>query len=483
MGPIGEGKPCNPILMKCDTSTEGIPADGLIAELSKKEQVQVLLDALGARLEVPCDKLMLVHEGTTLEAQKTISENGVPEPGAMAKKKGHKINLALFLAEGTIPGYVSASKGRQADEAAEAAQVVADAKAKLELQELREQADKESGSDARYQAGCTFHKPDPAWDPAMQKRFDELRIALITPAKKQEFKSVEAVSPITDDDIRALLMRLVPGSEKFTAPNYENKLVLDIIVEASKTGFATLPAATSAYFSGLLKQGLAEARDAGDIDGIVTVEARRKAARRLLAGFEACGDVQARASQTFAQEVRGELSVELQIQQFVKDRLRSTLASVVTALHPELKNKDNGELQDSIRRHIESYGLTDSDDVKVDLSILAPLPQKDMLKVYVFMKHFIDINGLIDDIMDDANVSSATRATMEEEGDSLKIDTALLSKFAGDNLEEFGQDIFYDPDRVGANYKGTKPNEEDEYKPFVYREFVLKLLHKVCAQR
>jgi len=481
MGEIGE-KPCNPIQMKCEVAQEGIPVNGLIAQLSKKAQVQVLLDAIGVRLEVPREKLMLVYEGRTLEADKIISDNGIPEPGAMAKKKGEKIHLTLFLADGVVPGYVAKTKQKTADQAAAGALADADARAEAELVEQRELADQEFASDARYQAGGTLHKHDPAWDPAMRGRFDELRLVLILPVKKQELKPVQLEAPKNDDDIRELLMRLVPGSDKFTAPNYENKLVLDIIVAATHTGFPTLAAESSAYFSGLLKQGLAEAIDAGDADGIVTLDARVKAARRLLAGFEACGDVQARASQTFTQEIRGELSVELQIKRFVKDRLKRTLADVVTILHPDLKKSTGSELQDAILCHLESYGLTDADDAKIDGSKIVPLPQKDMLKVYAFMKSFIDINRLIDDIMDDVNMSSEAVAKMEEDGDSRKIDTALLSKFAGDNYEEFGQDIFYDADREMANYKGEKPSDDDAYKPFVYREFVLKLLHKVLVQ-
>ncbi|CAK8989985.1 unnamed protein product [Durusdinium trenchii] len=77
-----------------------VPGDGastfakkgtFLAELSKASPVELLLPKLTELLGVPCNAVTLMHEGRTLDTEKSLTENEITIPGARARREGEKV--------------------------------------------------------------------------------------------------------------------------------------------------------------------------------------------------------------------------------------------------------------------------------------------------------------------------------------------------------------------------------------------------------
>eukprot|EP00913_Durusdinium_trenchii_P001631 g1508.t1 len=81
-----------------------VPGDGastfakkgtFLAELSKASPVELLLPKLTELLGVPCNAVTLMHEGRTLDTEKSLTENEITIPGARARREGEKVLLCF----------------------------------------------------------------------------------------------------------------------------------------------------------------------------------------------------------------------------------------------------------------------------------------------------------------------------------------------------------------------------------------------------
>lgn len=132
-----------------------LPSGGFTGQLSKAELVGSLREALENALEVPPRSVCLSYEGSHLDDAKTLRDNGVIEPGAIARKRGQKISMAFMLNAGVETG--KARRDRQeAEEAHQQAererQAVESAKKKAEEDLRRHLAEEKKRKEAEEAA-------------------------------------------------------------------------------------------------------------------------------------------------------------------------------------------------------------------------------------------------------------------------------------------------------------------------------------------
>jgi len=112
---------------------EDIPAGGYVIKMAKSALLSELKVAVAQRLSIPEDTVTFAYEGEEMHEQKTIKENGIPEPGPAARRAGAKVELLFLIRAGVEIG---AQRARR--EAAEAA-----AQAEKQRQEEEAQRRKE----------------------------------------------------------------------------------------------------------------------------------------------------------------------------------------------------------------------------------------------------------------------------------------------------------------------------------------------------
>jgi len=118
--PIGE-TPANPIKIKglemyMDSSDEVFKVPECITTtLQKTLPLSALRAAVAAHLHMREDDVSFANEGKTLDIAKTIHENNVLEPGPIARKKGQKIDIIVFLSAG--PGALLREQNAEQEEA------------------------------------------------------------------------------------------------------------------------------------------------------------------------------------------------------------------------------------------------------------------------------------------------------------------------------------------------------------------------------
>lgn len=106
LGDIGAEPPLTPFLVAPLFAMAGLP-ESLHGRLSKAARVGALRRLLARELEVPVEAVGLSFDGSPLDDEGTLAENGVPEPGPLARRNGAKVHLALSLPDRVLPGHLS----------------------------------------------------------------------------------------------------------------------------------------------------------------------------------------------------------------------------------------------------------------------------------------------------------------------------------------------------------------------------------------
>lgn len=152
LGTIGEGDDdrkfnnfsCLFIGNPSDEAFGGYMPTGFRGRLSKVAALEQLVQAIAQSLHVPVANLELAKDGQSLDKSKSSSENGIPDLGPSARKRGEAIELVFGLLHGTELGRARRDREEEAEERERCRQACEDAERKRKEDEARAQQEKRS---------------------------------------------------------------------------------------------------------------------------------------------------------------------------------------------------------------------------------------------------------------------------------------------------------------------------------------------------
>jgi hypothetical protein len=195
-----------------------MPVAGLAGKLAREAPSLQLREALAQALEVPIAGISLVYEGKNLEDDLTLKENGILEPGPMAKKRGAgRIRIQFMLAAGVQLGKAKRDR-EQAEEAAQQAaseRLAADQKRREEERAAKAEADekirKTAAEEAKAMADAQTAEQDRLvlrcrlLDAAVDDSH-EMRTSLRTPVREFAFQICQDQGMRTDQQHAELIL-------------------------------------------------------------------------------------------------------------------------------------------------------------------------------------------------------------------------------------------------------------------------------------
>lgn len=106
--PVGDA-PFNELHLLPLGNALGLPPEGFEISLAKSGNIGELCVAISDHLGVPSSSLGILSDGRLLDAERSVSANGISEPGAAARRRGkHSIQLTLVFSEGAVPSMMPA---------------------------------------------------------------------------------------------------------------------------------------------------------------------------------------------------------------------------------------------------------------------------------------------------------------------------------------------------------------------------------------
>ncbi|CAK8990657.1 unnamed protein product [Durusdinium trenchii] len=130
-----------------------VPGDGastfakkgtFLAELSKASPVELLLPKLTELLGVPCNAVTLMHEGRTLDTEKSLTENEITIPGARARREGEKVLLCFDTKFDVMQGVEEENKKqKEAEEEEQKRQLRLQLEQQMREKKAREEIERE----------------------------------------------------------------------------------------------------------------------------------------------------------------------------------------------------------------------------------------------------------------------------------------------------------------------------------------------------
>lgn len=150
LGIIGEGDDdkkvnhfvCLFVGNQADEAFGGYMPAGFRGRLSKAAALEKLIVAIAERLHVPVASLELAKDGQSLDKSKTSSENGIPDLGPAARKRGEAIELVFGLLQGTELGQAKRDREDETAEHERNREALANAERKRKEDELRCQTER-----------------------------------------------------------------------------------------------------------------------------------------------------------------------------------------------------------------------------------------------------------------------------------------------------------------------------------------------------
>ncbi|CAK8989401.1 unnamed protein product [Durusdinium trenchii] len=132
------GDPHNAVQMRPVRTIYGqdIPEGGFVVKMAKSCKLSELKAALAERLSISEDSFTFAYEGEEMDEQKTIQENGIPEPGPAARRAGARVELLFLIKDGVEIG---AQRARR-----EAAEAAAEAEKHRQEEESRRRQEEEA---------------------------------------------------------------------------------------------------------------------------------------------------------------------------------------------------------------------------------------------------------------------------------------------------------------------------------------------------
>lgn len=166
--PIG-GDPHNAVQMRpVRTIYEDIPEGGFVVKMAKSCKLLELKVALAQKLRISEESFTFAYEGEEMDNEKTIKENGIPEPGPAARRAGAKVDLLFLIKDGVELG--AQRERREAQERAAEAE-------RLRQQEEAQKKQEEDEKRAREEEEVKMAAKRKADAEAEQRRQDEARRA------------------------------------------------------------------------------------------------------------------------------------------------------------------------------------------------------------------------------------------------------------------------------------------------------------------
>jgi hypothetical protein len=208
-------------------------------------------------------------------------------------------------------------------------------------------------------------------------------------------------------------------------------------------------------------------QDAEDLE-VSLLNRHQKASEKLVKAFMECEGVLGRSIEKFAADISGKNCLESQLKDIVFDAQSRALEAAVAKIHPEAVAAGDIKV---LQRYKSHQGLLGIDDSCPDP--LLPLTEEESLKFHVYFKAFLNVSKIVYDFMADVNLPSS--AVQER-----AIDPEMVTKYAGEH-PEIQHRVFYD-EAEADRYNGTKPAEEDEYRPFLFFGLALEILHEVLVR-
>jgi len=161
------GDPHNAVQMRpVRTIYEDIPEGGFVVKMAKSCKLSELKASLAQKLSISEESFNFAYEGEEMDDQKTIKENGIPEPGPAARRAGARVELLFLIKEGVELG---AQRERR-----EAAEQAAEAE-RLRLEEEARRRQNEEEKRLRAEEAMKLAAKRKADEEAEQRRQDEAR--------------------------------------------------------------------------------------------------------------------------------------------------------------------------------------------------------------------------------------------------------------------------------------------------------------------
>lgn len=473
--------PSNPIVITFDREYEGLDAKGYSGTCSKAATVGELRAALGSAMDVPVELFSLVWEGKKLNDAETMSQNGVVEPGAIAKKRGQKLALACIFDEGVVPGYGARALAEQAEKNAKAEADIIAAAERDRLHAEKQVQDKINTEKARIMSLPPKEREKlTALDDESRKRLVELRATLCQPnVKKAKFIEDDSEVPrMTEEQIRTTLRIHVLDIDTRIAPRSGGKKTLDFIVRTYNEGLPHYPKALSQHLAACLRHSLGLIRQQ---DEAITAGASRRRAlcSRLADAFEACQAVQARVIEQLAEELQEGPLFEREVKSMVVDLKERTLEGVILKLWPESGRDDtppDQQLAHRVNQYRQHFGMSGIDHEASDPHAKAATP-KDREKVSTAFNDELDVLDFVDAFVNDVNQPTGGIKTER------RIDRPGFGIWAGEhpNIQHRVYIENYTEEQRKELYGDREPEKEDTYHPFIYRAIGLEIIHEVLC--
>lgn len=476
-----DGEPRNPICIKLDKEYEGYETE-YVGNCSKAAVVRRLKEVFGKGIDVPAEKCSLVWEGKSLEDAQTMSENGVVEPGAMARKRGQKLTLHCQFEAGVEPGYLKELVKLENDRLAaeEAARIAAEEKEKLAAEKAEQ--DKINAELIRIRNLPPREREKLAkLDEESRKRLNDVRSFMSQRnVKKAKFIEDDSEVPrMTEEQIATTLRIHVLDIDTRIAPRSDGKKALDFIVSTYNNGLPNYPEALSKHLAACLRHSLGFIRQQ---DEAITPGASRRRAlcARLADAFEACQAVQARVIEQIAEELQEGPLFEREVKSMVVDFKERTLEGVILKLWPGSASDSvapGKQLAHIVNQYRQHFGMSGIDHETSDR--LAEKATADSItKVTAQFEEDLDILEFVDAFVNDVNQPTGGVKTER------RIDRSGFGIWAGTHPEIQHRVYFsnYSEEEQKELYGDRAPEEAETYHPFIYRSLALEIIHEVLCK-
>lgn len=134
LGSFGEAEPKIGLRFAPGDGASAAAKGVYIAELSKTSPLSAAIPALTKTLGVPENAVTLMHDGLTLNLEKSLAENEVTIPGARARREGEKVQLCFDTQFSIMQEVEEEARKRKEEEEAETKK-----KLRLEMEEQQKE--------------------------------------------------------------------------------------------------------------------------------------------------------------------------------------------------------------------------------------------------------------------------------------------------------------------------------------------------------
>jgi len=207
LGSFGEAEPK---IGLCFTPVDGASAAAkgkYLADLSKAAALSLAIPALTEALCVPGNAVTLMHDGRTLDLEKTLSENEITIPGARARREGEKVQLC-FDTHFVVMKEVAeeAQRKKEAEEAEHKRKVRLELEQQMKEKKMREEAEREQEKTKKLKnANELFEEQIMQHVGVNRERFDRL-LADPDPDVKKPRHFLERLRPEQEQALQSLIV-------------------------------------------------------------------------------------------------------------------------------------------------------------------------------------------------------------------------------------------------------------------------------------